>query len=344
MRAGEKTAVRDVVITRLALGGAPLGNLFQPVRDDEATSTIAAAWQRGIRFFDVAPLYGYGIAETRMGHGLAHVGRRDFALATKVGRLLRRPSEATAKQRDLTQLHDGEPFYKDTAEAEPVWDFSYDGAMRSMEESLLRLGLDRIDIVHVHDPQDHLDEALSGACRALIELRGQGVIGAVGVAIDYAAPAARFVHEADIDCVLIAGRWTLLDHSALTVLLPAAQARGVAVLAAGVFNSGVLANPTPGATFDYVPCPLDVLERARAVQSVCARYDVPLKAAALQFPFRHPAVVAVVSGARAPAEIEENATLFERDIPEELWSELAARCGVPNREHGSTPVPMEDYR
>jgi D-threo-aldose 1-dehydrogenase len=334
MKVTDQTSIRGVPVTRLALGGAPLGNLFQPVPDADATATIRAAWDLGIRFYDVAPLYGYGIAETRMGSSLASTDRNEFALATKVGRLLRVPAEASARQPDLTQMHEGQPFYKNTPSAEPVWDFSYDGAMRSLEESLARLGMDRVDIVHVHDPDDHVEEALSGAFRALIELRDQGVIGAVGVGIDNAAPAARFVREVDIDCVLIAGRWTLLDHEARRVLLPAARARGVGVIAAGVFNSGVLANPSEGATFDYVPCPPDVLARTRLLQSVCSRYDVPLKAAALQFPLRHPAVVSVVSGARTPAEITENAALFEMNIPDELWSDLARECGVPTHPDG----------
>jgi D-threo-aldose 1-dehydrogenase len=329
VKAGDTLSIGGVRVTRMALGGAPLGNLFHPVSDADAVETVHAAWELGIRYFDVAPLYGYGLAEQRMGMGLGSVERGSYALTTKVGRLLRVPSEANAGLRDRTQMFDGEPFYKDTPAVEPVWDFSYDGALRSLEESLDRLGVDRVDVVHVHDPEDHVDAALSGACRALLDLRDQGVIGAVGVAVDFVPPAERFVREADVDCVLIAGRWTLLDQEALTGLLPAASARGVAVIAAGVFNSGVLAAPGEGATFNYVPCPPEVLSRVRQMDAVCRRYDVPLKAAALQFPFRHPAVVSVVSGARSVGEITENARLLEVTIPDDVWEELAAECAVP---------------
>jgi D-threo-aldose 1-dehydrogenase len=329
MKPTDTVRVRGLSLPRLGLGTAPLGGLFTSVADSDAHATVDRAWDAGIRFFDTAPLYGYGSAERRLGTALADRPRDAFTLATKVGRLLRPVSEGDGSDVDRTQMHEGQPFYKDIGEAVPVFDFSYDAALRSLEESLERLGVDRIDVVHVHDPEEHLDEAIGGACRALVELREQGVIGAVGVGIDYCAPAVRLVDEVDIDCLLIAGRWTLLDHEALTALLPRALDRQVAIIAAGVFNSGVLAAPTAGATFDYVPCAPDMLARAQRLGEVCARYDVPLKAAALQFPYRHPAVAAVVTGARTPAEIAENVELAALELPEALWAELSAECGVP---------------
>lgn len=329
MKPTDTVPVRGLSLSRLGLGTAPLGGLFTSVPDSEAHATVEAAWDLGLRFFDTAPLYGYGSAEKRLGAVLAGKPRDTFTLATKVGRLLRQVSDGDKRDVDLTQMHEGQPFYKDTSEAVPVFDFSYDGALRSLDESLERLGVDRVDVVHVHDPDDYLDEAINGACRALVELRDQGVIGAVGVGIDYCAPAVRLLDEVDLDCLLIAGRMTLLDHQALSALLPRALERQVAIIAAGVFNSGVLAAPTVGATFDYVPCSPEILARALGMADVCARHGVPLKAAALHFPYRHPAVAAVVTGARSPAEIAENVELAGLELPTALWEDLAAECGVP---------------
>jgi D-threo-aldose 1-dehydrogenase len=331
VKAAETTTIRDVTITRLGLGTAPLGGLFTPVRDDDAAATIDAAWSCGLRLFDTAPLYGYGNAERRLGRGLAGRPRTEFAVATKVGRLLREPSADRSWEVDTTQEFDGEPFYTDTGAAVPVFDFSYDGALRALEESLTRLGLDRIDIVHVHDADDHVDQAIQGAYPALMRLRDEGVIGAVGLGIDHCEPAVQILRAADLDCVLIAGRWTLLDQSAASALLPLAEARGVGIIAAGVFNSGVLADPTaPIATFDYVPSSTTITAKAQAIAAVCTRHGVPLKAAALQFPYRHPAIAAVVSGARTAAELTENATLADLPIPDQLWADLAVECAVPS--------------
>jgi len=330
MKANEITTLGPVPVTRLGLGGTSFGGLFEAAAEDSAYTTIARAYELGIRFFDTAPLYGYGNSERRLGRSIAHLPRQSVTIATKVGRLLRNPTLPGSKYDvDTTIFYNDEPFYKDTGPDVPVWDFSYDGAMRSLEESLRRLDIDRIDIVHVHDPDDHVDQALSGAGKALIDLRDQGVIGAVGVGIDHSVPAGRFVRELDIDCVLIAGRWTLLDHEALEDLLPLCLAKGVAVIAAGVFNSGVLASPDAAAKFDYMPCPPAIAQRARNIASVCERYGVPLKAAALQFPFRHPAVVTVLVGTRSPARLEESVELAAIDIPDGLWTDLSKECDVP---------------
>jgi D-threo-aldose 1-dehydrogenase len=312
------------------MGSAPLGGLFQPVSDDVAHATVVKAYELGLRYFDTAPLYGYGKAERRLARALSRFPRSEYSLTTKVGRLLRDTSlDDSSYDVDSTQFFEGDPFYKDTGSEVPVFDYSYDGAMRSFEESLARLNLDHVDIVHVHDPEDHIDEALSGACRALLKLRDQGVVGAVGVGTDFSESAVRFVEEADIDCVLIAGRWTLLDQGALQELLPMALARKVSVIAAGVFNSGVLASPDENATFDYAPSPREIKDRALTMEIVCNRFDVTLKAAALHFPYRHPAVASVVVGARSPEEIEENVRLASIKIPNELWQALSKDCQVP---------------
>lgn len=330
MKAAETTTIRGVTITRLGLGTAPLGGLFTPVSEDAAAATVDAAWEAGLRLFDTAPLYGYGTAERRLGRALARRPRDEVAVTTKVGRLLREPRAGDSWDVDTSQEFGGEPFYKDTGPAIPVFDFSYDGVLRSLEESLTRLELDRVDLVHIHDAESHVEQAITGAYPALARLRDEGVIGAVGLAIDFCEPAVEILRAVDLDCVLIAGRWTLLDHRAAEALLPLAEDRGVAIIAAGVFNSGLLADPAaPGATFDYVPSSPEMTARARAMASVCARYDVPLKAAALQFPHRHPAVATVLTGARTPDEITENERLFSLPLPAELWADLAAECGVP---------------
>lgn len=321
MKAAEAVAIRDVSVTRLGLGTAPLGGLFTSVGDEAAHATIDAAWELGLRLFDTAPLYGYGTAERRLGLSLSRRPRAEFALATKVGRLLRDPESGSANEPDNTQQYRGEPFYKDIGTAVPIFDFSGDAVLRALEESLTRIGVDRVDIVHVHDPESHVDQAIRSAYPALLKLREQGVIGAVGLGIDFCEPAVEIMQAVDLDCVLIAGRWTLLDRSAGTALLPLAAERGIAVIAAGVFNSGLLADPeAANATFDYVPASADVRTRARALARICAQHDVPLKAAALQFPYRNRAVAAVLTGARSPKEITENVAMMEVPIPDTLWT------------------------
>jgi D-threo-aldose 1-dehydrogenase len=224
--------------------------------------------------------------------------------------------------------------FKGTPPVQPVFDFSYEGTLRSLEESLVRLGLDRVDVVLIHDPDDHFEQALAGAYRALERLRGERVVGAIGVGMNQAELLCRFAHEGDFDCFLLAGRYTLLDTLALRELLPLCEERGIAVLAGGVFNSGILADPAAG-TYDYAPAPLGVVERARRIAAVCARWDVPLQAAAVQFPLGHPAVASVLVGCRSQAELEEDARLFETAIPAGLWEELRAEGLLPEE----APVP-----
>jgi D-threo-aldose 1-dehydrogenase len=327
MKPTEITTIRDLKLTRLGLGTAPLGGLYSPVSQEAATNTIGRAYELGLSFFDTAPLYGYGTAESRLGAALADKPRDSYVLATKVGRLLRDTSDRSHNYDvDQTQFHAGEPFYKSTGPDVPIFDFSYDGAMRSLEESLGRLGVDSVDIVHIHDPDNHMDEAISGAVRALADLREQRVIGAIGVAIDHSHLGMRFIREADIDCLLIAGRCTLLDQEALPELFPLALANGVGIIAAGVFNSGVLANLDNNPTFNYVPSPPRILERAFLIRDICRDFNVPLKAAAIQYPYQHAAVTTVIVGARTPQEIEENVKLASVNIPDELWAALEANA------------------
>jgi D-threo-aldose 1-dehydrogenase len=283
----------------LGLGTAPLAGLYEPVDEETAHAVVARAWELGVRYFDTAPYYGSGLAERRLGAALCGKPREELAVSTKVGRLLR--PEASGWQG-------------------AYFDFSYDGALRSLEESLERLGLDRVDVALVHDPDDHYDEALTGTYRALAQLRDEGVVRAVGVGMNQTQMLCRFAREADPDCFLVAGRYTLLDRSAAEELLPLSQEKGIAVVAGGVFNSGVLAG---GDTFDYATAPADVVARVAALRETCERFDIPLSAAAVQFPARHPGVASVLVGCRTPEEVEEDLRLFALDLPEELWEELA---------------------
>jgi D-threo-aldose 1-dehydrogenase len=300
-------------VTELGLGSAPLGGLFEAVTEDEAHRVVGAAWSAGIRFFDTAPLYGHGLAEKRMGEVLRTKPRDEFVLATKVGRLLRADAPPEPGQA-----------YVGVPPVNPVFDFSYDGIMRSVDESLARLGLDRIDILHIHDPDDHYEEALHGAYRALDTLRSEGTIAAVGAGMNQAEMLARFARDANFDCFLLAGRYTLLDRIGAKELLPLCVERGIAVVAGGVFNSGILADPNSDTHYNYGPAPPELIRRALELKAICERHGVDLKAAALQFPLRHPAIPVVLTGPRSVAELEENIRMFQAPIPDNLWRELEA--------------------
>jgi D-threo-aldose 1-dehydrogenase len=302
-------------ISRVVLGCAPLGGLFSPVADETARATVDAAWEHGVRAFDTAPHYGAGLSERRLGAALRTHPRADYLLSTKIGRRL----VDGAGSDDV-----GVEIFAEPSGLGRVRDYSRDGVRRSLAESLGRLGLDRADIVHVHDAQAHMDVAIREAVPALCELRDEGVVGAVSAGIDFVEPALRFVRESDVDCILTAGRYTLLDQSAAEELLPLCRERGVAYLAAAPFNSGVLADPRDGATYWYRPAPPDILARARRIADECARHSVGLPAAAAAFPLRHPDVTAVVAGARSPAEV---AALTE-PVPEELWAAIAPQAAT----------------
>jgi len=296
----------------LVFGGAPIGGLYQPVSDEAASQALAAAWEAGIRAFDTAPHYGAGLSERRIGDFLAGRRRDEFIVSTKVGRLL------VPARGDV----DGAEEFYGTPPLTRVRDYSRDGVLRSLEDSLVRLGLDRVDIALIHDPDDFMGPALDEAYPALADLRAQGVVRAIGAGMNSAAALAWLVERCDLDCVLVAGRYTLLDDSAASHLFPLCLRRGVAVLAGGVFNSGILAGPDDGATYDYAPAPPATLTRARRMRDACARYGVPLAAAALQFTLRHPAVTAAVVGLRSPEEVTADISYLSTPIPDALWAEL----------------------
>jgi len=318
-------------VTRLGFGGASIGGLFTAVGDEDAIATVERAWDLGIRTFDVAPLYGLGAAERRMGRALADKPRDDFVLSTKVGRLVvprdSIPPGADVDEQDANYPH-GDPVGL-------VFDYSGDGVRRSIEASLERLGLDRIDIALIHDPDDHWEAAIDDAYPALARLRDEGVIRAVGAGMNQSAMLARFAREGDFDVFLLAGRYTLLDQEALAELLPLCVQRGVGILIGGAMNSGVLADPRPGSRFNYVTAPDAVVERARRLAAVCARHDVPLRAAAIQFPLAHPAVRSLIAGVRRIDHLDEYPALMRRPIPADLWTELRAEGLIPDE----APVP-----
>jgi D-threo-aldose 1-dehydrogenase len=283
------------------------------VGEDEAHRVIEAAWSAGIRYFDTAPLYGLGLSEQRLGAILRNKPRDQFVISTKVGRLLRSGAPAEPGQA-----------WKGTPSVNPVFDFSYDATMRSVDESLERLQLDRVDVLLIHDPDEHFGDAMAGAYRALDRLRSDGTVRAIGAGMNQAEMLTRFAREAEFDCFLLAGRYTLLDRSGARELLPLCLERGIAVVAGGVFNSGILAESGSSLHYNYEQAPPDVVSRAQRIRETCERHGVDVKAAALQFPLRHPAVVSVLTGCRSVTELEENVRLFNVPIPDELWRELGA--------------------
>lgn len=321
-RHDETTSIGDAgpLVTRLGLGASVIGGLFNPVTALEARAVVRQALDVGIRYVDTAPLYGLGASERRIGEVVAGRPRGSFTVSTKVGRLIRARSALSE------ELPDGMWHVPD--DVLPMLDFSREGVRRSLAESLDRLGLSHVDMAFVHDPDDHLDQAISEALPALAELRAEGVVHAIGVGTGSVHVLTRIVREIRPDCILVAGRYTLLDQSALAVLLPDCESRGVAVIVGGVLNSGVLADPSPGARFEYEEASPDVLRRARMVADVCAAHGAPLAAAALQFPLGHPAVVSVLAGVRSVAELEANVRSFDSQLPAALWDDLVASGAV----------------
>jgi D-threo-aldose 1-dehydrogenase len=311
-------ARRGVVLSTLSLGCAQLGNLFREVSDADAQATVDRAWQLGVRYFDTAPHYGLGLSERRLGTALRSRPRDAYVLSSKVGRVLE-PVER------VDGLDDGG--FVVPATHRRVFDFSRDGILRSLTESLERLGTDRLDVVYLHDPDDHVADVLAEGYPTLDELRREGVVRAIGAGMNDAARLARLVRETDMDVVMLAGRYTLLEQDSLDDLMPLCAERGVGVVAAGVFNSGLLARPSPGpgANYDYVEASPELVERARAIAMVCDRYGTTLPAAALALAGAHPAVVSVCVGARSAAQTERNAALSKRPIPPDLWAELKAK-------------------
>ncbi|WP_411120359.1 aldo/keto reductase [Streptomyces sp. 058-1L] len=315
-----------VPVTALGFGGAAVAGLYEDVGEEVAAAAVEAAWDVGIRYFDSAPHYGLGLSERRLGAVLRNRPRNEFTLSTKVGRVLE-PYEGGGDDRANG--------FAVPATHRRRWDFSADGIRRSLEDSLSRLGLDQIDLVLLHDPDDHGEQAFREAYPALEELRSQGVVSAIGVGMNQTWMLTRFVEDTDVDAVLCAGRYTLLDQGALKTLLPAAEAAGKSVIVGGVFNSGLLAAPAPGATYNYAAAPDEVVRRALQIRDLTESAGVPLRTAALRFPFSHPAVASVLIGARSADQVRDAATQFHRFLPDHMWEALRAQGLLPI----GVPVP-----
>lgn len=306
-------------LPQIGLGTASLGNFLHPMSDKDATAVIAGALERGLRYLDTAPLYGHGLAEQRVRAAIAGIPRDELVISTKVGRLLRENAP-----RDESQYFNGEPFYKDVPSTGPVWDFSEKGVRESVEESMQRVGVDGFDILHMHDPDEHFAQASTTGYKALSELRADGKVQAIGAGMNRTPVLTELVRDCDLDVILLAGRYTLLDQTGMDELLPMCVRRETSVVVGGVFNSGILIDPEPGTTFDYVPASPEALDRARRISSICARHDVPMAAAAVQFPLAHPQVCSVLLGPRSLDELDMDLGLLSVDIPSALWADLRA--------------------
>jgi D-threo-aldose 1-dehydrogenase len=304
----------ELSLSPLGLGCAQLGNLYHAISDETATATVRRAWDEGVRYFDTAPHYGLGLSEARLGAALRSYPRDEFVLSTKVGRVLE-PNPGGAGERD-------DQGFAVPAAYKRRWDFTRDGVLRSLDDSLTRLGLDRVDIAYVHDPDEHFEEALNGAFPALLRLREEGVIRAFGAGMNQTAMLTEFVRRTDLDVVLVAGRYTLLDQPALDELFPLCTERGVTVVAGGAFNGGILATAEPGRVYDYAEAPPELVERAGRIAAICARHGVELPEAALALPIAHPAVASVVVGAHDPDQVSVNARRARAAVPLQLWKEL----------------------
>ena len=311
-------------VTELGFGGAPLGDLYAKLEEQQALDTVRCAYDIGVRLFDTAPLYGYGLSEHRVGHALRQWPRDSFVLSTKVGRWLKPESPDNI---DRGQWAGGLDF-------QPVYDYSYDAVMKEIEQSMQRLGISRIDILLIHDvdvwthgtrelTDQYFKQAMEGAYVAMDELRAAGVVKAIGVGVNEADMCTRFAKAGDFDCMLLAGRYTLLEQGALDGFLPLCEEKDIGIMLGGPFNSGILASgPIPGAKYNYRDAPPEILERVGRIQTVCDRHNVPLAAAAIRFPLGHPKICSIIPGAVSPAEVKRNAQIINTAIPEDLWAEL----------------------
>jgi len=319
-------------VTILGFGGAPLGDLYERLDEAAAIETVATAHELGMTLFDTSPHYGNGLSELRFGAALRRVPRDSYVLSTKVGRRMnpRMPGSSV-----------GGPGFAGGVPHASIVDYSYDGTLRSFEQSLLRLGTDRIDILLLHDVdiwthgpdmvEQRFREAMEGAYRAVHELREQGVIKAIGVGLNECAITVRFAKEGDFDCVLLAGRYSLLHQDALDEFLPLAERKGIGVILGGIYNSGILATgATPDARFNYRPAPPEVMERVSRIERVCAAHGVPIAVAALHFVLGAPAVASVILGGVTPAEVERNVAALAADVPAALWSDLKSEGLLPD--------------
>jgi len=323
-------------ITDMGFGAAPIGKFLRPIPEHEAGAMIERAWEAGMRYFDTAPYYGHGLSELRLGHYLRWKPRRDYVISSKVGRVL-----TAARREDI----DFKPWV-DGAAFKSRFDYSYDGTMRSFEDSLQRLGLEHIDILFIHDAdvfthgvemqKVYFRQAMDGCYRALIKLREQGLVKAIGVGVNNWDVMLDFMKAGDFDTLLVAGRYTLLEQEALNELLPLCERRGTALVIGGGFNGGILATgAVPGAKWNYAPAPAHIMEKVRKIEAVCARYNVPLAAAALQFLLAHPAVASHVPGTRTVEQMNQNLALVALPIPKAFWQELKSE-GLVRQD---APVP-----
>lgn len=317
----------SINFTELGFGAAPLGNLYKATSEKDAQATLEAAWQHGVRYFDTSPLYGLGLSETRLNHFLRDKKRDSYVLSTKVGRLLEvcEPSQRTAIGK-----------FFNTPNRREIYDYTYDGAMRSLEFSLERLGLDSIDIVYVHDidvfthgseaARDvHVKTFMGSGYKALIKMRDEKMIKAFGAGINEWQVAETLAKAGDFDVFLLAGRYTLLEQEALNSFLPLCEQRGIGIVLGGPYNSGILATgPKPGAFYNYDPAPKHILERVAKIEEICKKHKVKLPEAALRFPLLHPTVVSVIPGAVSPKEVALNVKTLSAKIPKALWKDLKA--------------------
>lgn len=325
----------DLEVTPFGFGTAPIGNIFREI--DEATSDamIQEAWAQGVRYFDTAPMYGHGLSELRAGHSLRWKNRDDFVLSSKVGRILK-----PARKADI----DYAP-WTNAGRFTMHFDYSYDGTMRSFEDSLQRLNIERMDICFIHDidvftrgadQPEVFKQAMDGAWKALSDLRDQGVVKAIGVGVNEWEVCHAALQQRDFDCFLLAGRYTLLEQDALNEFLPLCEERGAAVVVGGGFNSGILATGAKeGAKYNYAPAPDDIMTKVRRIEAVCAEHDVPLPAAALQFVVAHPAVPTFMAGTRTVEQLQQNLHWFSHPIPDQFWTDLKAKGLL--REDAPTP-------
>lgn len=315
-------------VTKLGLGGAALGGLYSDVSQEMATKSVSRALELGVAYFDTAPQYGYGKSEEYIGNALKGVPRDEIVISTKMGRVL----EPVLGERKRTYIDN---IFTNLPDFQPRFDYTRDGTLRSIEESMRRLQVDRLDIVLIHDPNEQWHDykiMIDGAYKTLDELRSQGVIGAVGCGLDFVENSLPFMRDADFDCFLLAGRYTLLDQSALWEAMPMMERNNISVIVGGPYNSGVLASDLSGGSkYHYVDAPYHVLAKARRMKRICDKYDVPLKAAALQLGLAHPIVSATIPGARTELEIEENFQMVQYPIPIDLWADLKYEELIPNQ-------------